>query len=213
MGGSRLLFNVGRNYAFSSLHVRRVGLVTGVSLSNCTVNKLTINRPGRSVCEVVDTMAPFTPCGGPECLVNINAPKGVVRKMDEKMSLFSYIVPDQGTQRNRLFAGGKVVGVGGTGCTESRTPVSRRYGYPIYGDRDEKCMHRLLGTNRVLNVHLTIVRGLCFCGGLLTRVEFGVRGKDFRSCGGRCAMGLSAQVWGGPYVFICLSVWCGYCCF
>ncbi len=160
MGHRRVLFNVGRNYACSSLEVGRVGRVTSLSLGNCTVNNLTINRPDSIVCSVVRGMAPFVPGSGVHCLVNINAPTGVLGTMRHKISLFSYMVPDHGTHRKRLFADRNVVGVGGGGCRFSVQPVSRGYNYPIYRQCSETCMERLLGDRRVLSRELLIVRGL-----------------------------------------------------
>lgn len=128
---------------------------------------------------------PCLPGGGPACLVNIKAPTGVLRKMTHKVSFFSYMCPDEGKHRKRMCAGRKGLGLFGRGCRGSVHPVRRNYRYPTYQRCDETCVQRLLGTGRVLNVHLYILRGLCFCGAVVRRVQSTLSTKGFTSCGRR----------------------------
>lgn len=143
-----------------------------------------MKRDRRRVCHVLSTIIPRLPRGGPACLVNINAPTGVLRTMSQKISFFSYMCPSEGKHRKRMCAGRKGVGLFGTGCRLSSHPVRRKYGYPTYEDCDETCVERLLGTGRVLKVHLYMLRGLCFCGAVVRRVHSTVSTKRFRTCGG-----------------------------
>lgn len=151
-----------------------------VNFSNCTINNLTINRPGTSVRHVLRRMYPRVPTSGPHCLVNINGPRSLIRNMHHNVSVFSYMVPAHGTQGNRLFIASNIIGVHGTGCGDSANPLSPRYSYCAYHGCSHTCLRRLSHYGRVLNTQLGAVRGLHCCRHLVTNLHGTVRRNGLR---------------------------------